>query len=145
MIIPPGQQQATVRACHAELVTAEVAGYGTGQPGLAVRVKRAPILAPVIPQPGSARARSLFDLEVGVELGPGEQGPRERVRVHDGKRYVLWEERETFADTRPVDRVYMVDRAKRPRTRRSGSPGPPPALAGRSSRGMPQEEARKGT
>jgi hypothetical protein len=109
--IPPGELQATVRACHAELVPAEVVGYGTGQPGLAVRVKRAPIIAPLIGRPGDARARSLFDLEVGVELGPGEQASRERVRVHEGKRFALWEERETFADTRPGDRVFTVDRA----------------------------------
>ncbi len=109
--IPAGQLEATVRACHAELVVAELVGHGTGQPGLAVRVKRPPIIMPVIQQPGHARARSLFDLEVGVEMGPGEQESRERVRVHDGKRFALWEERETFADTRPGDRVFTVDRA----------------------------------
>lgn len=109
--IPAGQLQASVRACHAELVAAELVGYGTGQPGLAVRVKRAPIIAPMIQKPGRARARGLFDLEVGVEMGPGEQESRERVRVHEGKRFALWEERETFADTRPGDRVFTVDRA----------------------------------
>ena len=109
--IPPGQLQATVRACHAELVPAEVVGVGTGQPGLAVRVKHAPIIAPPIQKPGHAHAWSLFDLEVGVELEPGEQESRERVRVHEGKRYALWEERETFADTKPGDRVFTVDRA----------------------------------
>ena len=109
--IPPGELQATVRAVHAELVAAELVGYGTGQPGLAVRVKRAPIVAPVIPRPGLARARGLFDLEIGVEMAPGEQEVRERVRVHEGKRFALWEERETFADTRPGDRVFTVDRA----------------------------------
>jgi hypothetical protein len=109
--IPAGQLQASVRACHAELVTAELVGYGTGQPGLAVRVKRAPIIAPMIQKPGRARARSLFDLEVGVELLPGEQEIRERVRIHEGKRFALWEERETFADTKPADRVFTVDRA----------------------------------
>jgi hypothetical protein len=109
--IPAGQIQATVRACHAELVVAEPVGHGTGQPGLAVRVKRPPIIAPMIQQPGLTRVRSLFDLEVGVEMGPGEQESRERVRVHEGKRFALWEERETFADTRPGDRVFTVDRA----------------------------------
>ncbi|HWO22624.1 MAG TPA: baseplate J/gp47 family protein [Kofleriaceae bacterium] len=109
--IPAGQLQATVRASHADLVRAELVGYGTGQPGLAVRVKHPPILAPVIQKPGRARARDLFDLEVGVEVGPGEQESRDRVRVHDGKRFALWEERETFADTKPGDRVFVVDRA----------------------------------
>jgi hypothetical protein len=109
--IPAGQLQATVRACHAELVAAELVGHGTGQPGLAVRVKRPPIIAPVIQEPGRARTRSIFDLEVGVELEPGEQESRERVRVHEGARFALWEERETFADTRPGDRVFTVDRA----------------------------------
>jgi hypothetical protein len=109
--IPAGGLQAHVRAYHAEPVQAELVGHGTGQPGLAVRVKRPPIIAPIVQKPGVARARTLFDLEVGVELRPGEQESRERVRVHDGKRFALWEERETFADTRPGDRVFMVDRA----------------------------------
>lgn len=109
--IPAGELQARARACHAELVVAELVGYGTGQPGLAVRVKRPPIIAPVSRQTGLGRARGLFDLEVGVELGPGEQERRERVRIHEGKRFALWEERETFADTRPGDRVFLVDRA----------------------------------
>jgi hypothetical protein len=109
--IPAGQREATARAYHAERVAAELVGYGTGQPGLAVRVKRPPIIAPVIPRPGLTRARGIFDLEVGVEMAPGEQEVRERVRVHEGKRFALWEERETFADTRPGDRVFMVDRA----------------------------------
>jgi Baseplate J-like protein len=109
--IPAGQTQVTVRACNAELVAAELVGHGTGQPGLAVRVKRPPILAPVIQAPGLTRARSLFDLEIGVELAGGEPADRERVRIHGGKRFALWEERETFAGTSPGDRVFTVDRA----------------------------------
>jgi hypothetical protein len=108
--IPAGRLQVAVRACHVELVEAELVGYGTGRPGLAVRVKRPPIIAPVSQQPGLARARSLFDLEVGIELAAGEQASRERVRIHGGKRFALWEERESFADTKPDDRVFTVDR-----------------------------------
>jgi hypothetical protein len=107
--IPAGALSASVRACHAELVS-ELVGHSTGQPGLAVRVKRGPILAP-IRQPGSARVRTLFDLEVGVELAPDEPAPRDRVRVYNGKRFLLWDERETFAEATPGDRVYTVDRA----------------------------------
>jgi hypothetical protein len=101
--IAAGELAATVRACHAELV-AELVGYGTGQPGLAVRVKRAPILAPI-------SGRTLFDLDVGVELAADEQPARDRVRMFNGKRFLLWDERQTFADTAPEDRVYTVDRA----------------------------------
>jgi hypothetical protein len=108
--IPAGKLQIAARAYHADVQVGEVVGFGTGQPGMAVRVKRPPIIAPVA-QPGSGKVRSLFDLEVGVEMGADEQETRERVRVHDGKRFVLWEERETFADTKPGDRVFTVDRA----------------------------------
>lgn len=107
--IAAGKQQIEVRAYHADVQAGEVVGHGTGQPGMAVRVKRPPIIAPI--SPGSGRVRTLFDLEVGVEMAPDEQETRERVRVHGGKRFVLWEERETFADTRPGDRVFTIDRA----------------------------------
>jgi hypothetical protein len=129
--IPAGQREATALACHAELVDAELVGYGTGQPGLAVRVKRPPIIAPVLVRPDRGAARSVFDLEVGVELGPDEPASRERVRVHEGKRFVLWEERETFADTTAAQRVFTVDRATglvvfAPAVDDASAPGAPP-------------------
>jgi hypothetical protein len=109
--IPSGQSNAKGVAYNAELIEGELAGAGTGQPGLAVRVKRPPIIAPSSQRKGEPMMRSMFDLEVGVEVQADEAEDRERIRVHGGKRFQLWEERETFAGAGPRDRVYTVDRA----------------------------------
>jgi hypothetical protein len=108
--IPTGDLRAKARVYHAELVEGELLGLGTGMAGQAFRVQRPPIIAPLSRRPGTPGRGGRLDLEVGVEVGPREQPSRDRLRIHQGERYELWEERETFADAGPGDRVYIVDR-----------------------------------
>ena len=56
--IAPGEDSVDVLAHHCDLVEAELAGLGTGQPGLAVTAQRLPVIQPT---------GEPLDLTVGVE------------------------------------------------------------------------------
>ncbi len=99
--LPAGTDAATVTAYHCEIVAAELAGQGTGLPGLSVTAARPPIVAPT----GTG-----LDLRVGVELAPDEPRERTHTTEHDGRAYRLWSEVETFANIRDDPYVYMADR-----------------------------------
>src|SRR5262249_33689126 len=59
--------EAEVPAYHCDLVQGELAGVGTGLPGLAVTARRPPIVAPT---------EDGLELVVGVEADPAELGAR---------------------------------------------------------------------
>jgi hypothetical protein len=99
--IPAGQTQVDVTAHHCDLVQGELAGIGTGLPGLSVVARRPPIAAPVGAE---------GDLVVGVEAQAGELGDRVPQITVDGKTYRVWSEADNFADSGPDDLVYVVDR-----------------------------------
>ena len=99
--IPVGGTEVEVLAYHCEQVDAELAGQGTGQPGLTVQAKRPPIVAPT----GDA-----LDLVVGVEAEPGELDARAPARRHDGRTYRIWREVDTFSALGPDEPAYLVDR-----------------------------------
>jgi hypothetical protein len=99
--IPAGQSEVDVLAYHCEQVDAELAGHGTGQPGLVVRARRPPIVAPT----GDS-----LDLVVGVEAEPSELDGRAPARQHNGRTYRIWREVDDFAYLSPSEPAYVVDR-----------------------------------
>ncbi len=99
--IAPGQTSMDVLAYHCELVEGEAAGKGTGLPGQFVTAKRPPFVAPL---------DNHVDLEVGVEVAPGELDARVPAVEFQGKAYRIWREVEDFVDLGPDRFVYVVDR-----------------------------------
>ncbi|MGC9347462.1 MAG: putative baseplate assembly protein [Anaerolineae bacterium] len=104
--IAAGKTAVEVLAHHCELIEGEIAGIGTGLPGLHVEAQRPPIVAPT---------GSELDLIVGVEMTREEadrRHPDERVTLiqHRGRVYQVWHEVETFANLRADRSVYIVDR-----------------------------------
>jgi hypothetical protein len=99
--LPAGATEVEALAYHCDQVDAELAGHGTGQPGLTVRARRPPIVAPT----GDS-----LDLVVGVEAEPAELDDRAPARKHDGRTYRIWREVEDFAHLSPDEPAYMVDR-----------------------------------
>ena len=102
LTIPAGQATGQIKAFHCRIVEAELAGVGTGQPGLAITVKRPPIVAPM---------EDKLELVVGVEALPNEIEARAAAVEYNGKTYRLWREVESFAAAGQDDPVYTVDRA----------------------------------
>jgi len=94
--IPAGKTQVDALAYHCELVDEEIAGKGTGLPGLSVSAKRAPIVEPVIVGPKKVD----LELIVGVEADPDELTGRVRARESksNDKAYVIWREVEDFSN-----------------------------------------------
>jgi hypothetical protein len=99
--IAKGTNEIETTAYHCDLVKHELVGKGTGLPGLAVTVRRPPIVA---------RLQNRADLEVGVEALPGELDGRVPAVEHGGKAYRIWREVEDFVDLGPDNYVYMADR-----------------------------------
>ncbi|MFL5357278.1 putative baseplate assembly protein [Archangium sp.] len=99
--IPAGSTDVEVLAYHGEQVEAELAGVGTGQPGLTVTARRPPIVAPT----GDGR-----DLMVGVEAEPAELDGRVPARKIGDKTFRIWREVESFSNLPPDEPAYVVDR-----------------------------------
>jgi hypothetical protein len=100
-VIAAGSTSVELSAHNCELVEAELAGKGTGLPGLSVRARRPPIVAPTGED---------LDLVVGVEAAAGELNQRARALQHDGKAYRLWREVENFTNLGADPFVYVADR-----------------------------------
>jgi hypothetical protein len=94
--------EAMVRAYHADLIEAESLGVATGNPGLMRTVQRPPIVAPT---------GDPLDLIVAVEAAPGELKDGDPATEHDGKTYRVWRAVENFTHLGADLFVYMVDRA----------------------------------
>jgi hypothetical protein len=99
--IAEGQTQVDMLALHCEQVDAELAGQGTGLPGLTVQAKRPPIIAPT---------GDPLDLMVGVEALPDELDGRAPARQHEGKTYRIWSEVDHFTLLPADAHAYVVDR-----------------------------------
>lgn len=100
--IAPGALSVDVPAMHAEEIAGELAGTGTGQAGLALSVRRPPIIAPS----GAGR-----DLIVGVEWPAEALSERVPAISYGDKRFRIWREVRSFAEPGPDRFVYLVDRA----------------------------------
>jgi hypothetical protein len=106
VVIAAGETAVEVVAHQCELIEGELAGIGTGLPGLSVRAQRAPIVAPT---------GSELDLVVGVQVTREEANrvhPDEQVALiqHRGEIYRVWQEVENFANLGANRCVYIVDR-----------------------------------
>ncbi len=99
--IPVDQTEVETTAYNCELVVAELAGLGTGLPGLTVTARRPPIVAPT---------DEALELIVGVEASPQELTGRVRALEYDGKAYRIWSEVENFSNLRDRRFVYIADR-----------------------------------
>jgi hypothetical protein len=100
--IPPNVMSVNVLAYHCDLVDAELAGYGSGLPGLSVNIQRPPIIAPT---------GDKSDLQVGVEMAPEERNERFDMTRYAGKTYRIWREVDNFTNLDPTDLcVYIADR-----------------------------------
>src|SRR5262249_56140907 len=121
-------QVAGVVSLHCEVVEGELAGIGTGLPGLSVTAQRAPIIA---------SSPDGLELVVGVEPTDPALGERLPAVTYNGKTYLVWQEVQDFSGTGPGDFVYVSDRLAgtitfAPAAMLTGATDPPPprALAG---------------
>src|SRR5712691_3066650 len=99
--IPKGATQVEVMAYQCDLIEGELAGTGGGLPGLVVRARRPPIIAPTGDD---------LDLVVGVEAAPGELGERAPAIKYGEKTYRIWREVENFTNVGDDPHVYLADR-----------------------------------
>lgn len=99
--IPAGSTQGEGLAYHCELVDGELAGVGTGLPGLVIRAARPPIVAPM---PDG------LDLMVGVETKSNAHGGGGSTIQHEGKTFRIWREEKNFSNLGADRYVYMADR-----------------------------------
>jgi hypothetical protein len=99
--IKAGEMDTTVLAYHCEVVEAELAGTGTGRPGLSVAVGCSPIIAPT---------GDPLDLLVGVEAKANELDERVAARKYKGKTYRVWREVTNFTNLGSDPYAYVADR-----------------------------------
>ncbi len=99
--IQPGESEVDVPAYHCEMVVGELAGKGTGLPGLSVNARRPPIIA---------STGDDLDLVVGVEATPDELTERAPALRYNEKTFRIWRETESFTNLGPDRFVYVVDR-----------------------------------
>lgn len=99
--MPAGQTEIETIAHNCDVVVGELAGVGTGLPGLTVTVARAPIVAPT---------DEALELIVGVEAKEEELSGRVQALKYEGKAYRIWREVENFSNLRDRRFVYLVDR-----------------------------------
>ena len=99
--ISPRLDFAEVTAYHAEAIEGELAGKGTGLPGLSVQAAHPPIIAPADDQ---------LDFVLGVEAQP-ELDERVPAVLFRGKTYRIWREVENFSNLGPDRYVYVLARS----------------------------------
>lgn len=100
-LIAPGESQVEVLAHHCDLVIGELAGTGTGLPGLSLAARRPPIVA---------RTGDELDLIVGVEIGAGELDERAAAIEFEGRPYRIWHEVDNFGNLGEDPHAYIADR-----------------------------------
>jgi hypothetical protein len=101
-VIPAGSTSVTVSAFHCDYVEAELAGTGTGAPGLTLKLRQAPVVE-----------ASFGDLDfiVGVETLPGELEDRTPAIQFNSRTYRIWNEVRGFSGEADDPYIYSVDRA----------------------------------
>ena len=99
--IPARQTEIETVAHNCDVVVGELAGIGTGLPGLTVSARRAPIVAPT---------DEALELIVAVEAMEDELSGRVQALKFEGKAYRIWREVENFSNLRDRRFVYLADR-----------------------------------
>src|SRR6267378_1470893 len=120
-----------VKALYCDLIEGELAGMGTGLPGLTLRAARPPIIEPT---------RDPLDLLVGVEATGDEIGERARAIRHGDKTFRIWREVQGFTNLGVDNLAFVADRMTgmitfAPAAQLSGA-GAPGALAAVPKAGM---------
>jgi hypothetical protein len=98
--IAAGQTAVTALALHCDPIDAEVLGTATGRPGLTLRVKAPPIIAP---------SGDPEDVVIGVAADEQEALGLESRRVGDTP-YIVWREVDAFGPIHAGQRVFVADR-----------------------------------
>ena len=101
-VIPQGETSVSVHAFHAEAVDGELAGYGNGMPGLALRLSKAPAVAASFDE---------LDFIVGVETLAQELEDRTPAIRFNDKTYRIWSETAGTPSESGDPFIYTVDRA----------------------------------
>jgi len=125
--LPAGARSVELQSYHVELASGELAGRGTGKPGLSVTAQRVPIVSPL----GEG-----LDLVVGTEALESELGDRANALEYQGKAYRIWREVENFTDLASQDVPGRARDRRHPVARRLKPPpsgGSPPSLSGKNS------------
>lgn len=97
----PGAPFVEVTAHHCDLIVGELAGTGSGLPGLTVRASRPPIVS---------STGSELDLVVGVEASAEEMDDRAGALEFEGRSYRIWREVSDFGNLGGDRRVFVADR-----------------------------------
>lgn len=100
--LEPNQTEVNVLAYHCEIVDAELLGYGNGLPGLSLKIKRPPVIAPTEDEKG--------DLQIGVEATAEELDSTAPFMEFDEKKYRLWTIVDNFTGFCEDDYVFTADR-----------------------------------
>lgn len=117
-----GATQADAAAINADVHNGVVLGIGTGLPGQSVTLPDIPAVQ--------------GDIQVAVEMEPGQTPSAAGGRVIDGKQFQYWQEVATFADAVRGDTVFTLDRVTGTVTfaaaigTSDGSAAPVPAVPG---------------
>lgn len=124
-VIKPGETHVDVDAFHCTYVTGEQAGYGTGKPGLLLRLKHSPVVV---------ASFGKLEFIVGVETDPDLLDERTPAITYQNKIYRIWSEVPHFATTRADQTVYAIDRSSgtirfAPEIQTGGTTGSNPLLA----------------
>lgn len=101
-VIPPGDMSVDVHAFHCDGVEGELVGYGTGKPGLAVRLAKAPAVVASFGE---------LDFTVGIETQPEELEDRTPAIRFNDKTYRIWSEIKGASGQPDDPYIYTVDRA----------------------------------
>ena len=101
VVIPAGATSVEAYAYHCDQIEAELAGIGSGLPGLNLSVKNAPIIAPTADK---------LALVVGVETHPEELETHAQAIKYNDKTYRIWQEVENFSECENTQFVYTTDR-----------------------------------
>lgn len=100
-VIAPGETEAQAVAFQCLLAEAEIAGYGSGLPGLSVKVRHTPIVAAT-----DERLR----IVVGVETDSALLSSDTPALEHGGKAYRIWREVNNFSEADGDKFVFIADR-----------------------------------
>ena len=100
-VIKKGEMMADVLASHCQPVSGELAGKGTGNAGLIIKIKHPPVAVASIGN---------LDFIVGVETDSSEIKERTPAIQYKNKVYRIWTEIDSFTGLSDRSHVYTVDR-----------------------------------
>ena len=101
VVIKKGRKSVKVRALHCDQIDAVLLGTANGQPGLSLKLNRAPVIAP---------SGDSLDLVVGVECEEDDLPPGGGAIHFQGRTFRIWQEVDNFSNLTGDRHVYVADR-----------------------------------